>query len=364
MQNLSKNKTFISTILLSLVLALLLTACSNPSKEQDKEIKIAILNYASDDTFINSVNDKLAESLRKRDAELKKIDTELSLSFDTFSANNSQINQNQQVERLVQQDYDVLIVNIVNRTKSAQVIEMAKKWDTPVIFFNREPVPEDLAIWDQAYYVGTAAGKEGRLQGEMLIEDLEADFAAVDKNNDGVIQYVMLEGETGHQDAILRADASVETVKEAGYELEQLASKHADWVISRAYALTNSWIEAYPKDIEVIFSNNDDMAIGAIKAIEDNPNSYYRENPPYIYGIDATPSGLKAVESGKMRGTVVNDGANIAGAMADLAIYLSTDIELESEYLRNMENNKIRIPSRIVNSENIAAEIELSSRVK
>ena len=117
---------------------------------------------------------------------------------------------------------DVLCVNLVDRTAPSRIIRMAKQEDIPVLFFNREPVKEDLMQWDRLYYVGGDAKQSGTMQGEIAAEVIRAD-PAVDRNADGKIQYVLLEGETGHQDAIIRTDSVVKTLQEQGITLEKLS---------------------------------------------------------------------------------------------------------------------------------------------
>lgn len=356
-----KHKVF---IILTLIFTLITTSCALWTEDEPEEMKVAVLNYTSDDIFINTVNEKLLASFRQREEYLASEGIDLQIYVDTFSANSSQITQTQQVERLVQQNYDVLLVNIVDRTRASQIIELSRSNDIPVIFFNREPVSEDLDTWNNAYYIGTSARNEGKLQGEILVELLDENFEEVDKNNDGIIQYLLIEGEVGHQDAILRSDVSVETVNNAGYQTEMLDRENADWLFSRAYSMMSAWIDEFPEEVEVIISNNDDMAVGAIKALEDSDNDYYRESAPIILGMDATPDGLAAIKSGKMYGTVVNDAVNIASTLVDLAIYLAEDITIANEILDNNNDDIVRIPNRIVTAENIEEELELAKAVK
>ena len=98
----------------------------------------------------------------------------------------------------------------------------AKSADVPVIFFNRELVEEDLERWEKLYYVGAVALESGIMQGEIVAEAYEKDPEKLDKNGDGVLQYVMLEGEAGHQDAIIRTEYAVNTIIESGIKMEKL----------------------------------------------------------------------------------------------------------------------------------------------
>ena len=117
---------------------------------------------------------------------------------------------------------DVLCVNLVDRTAPYRIIRMARNENIPVIFFNREPVKEDLMQWDKLYYVGCDAEQSGIMQGEIAAEYINS-HPEVDKNEDGKIQYVLLEGEAGHQDAISRTEYSVKTLMKNDVSLEKLS---------------------------------------------------------------------------------------------------------------------------------------------
>ena len=92
------------------------------------------------------------------------------------------------------------------------------------------------------------------------------DHPEVDKNQDGKIQYVLLEGEAGHQDAISRTDYSVKTLIEEGVQLEKLSYQFADWNRGQAENRMTRLISQYEDGIELVISNNDEMALGAVEA--------------------------------------------------------------------------------------------------
>ena len=86
-------------------------------------------------------------------------------------------------------------------------------------------------------------------------------------------------------------------MKNGGVPIEKIAGGIANWERSQASALMEQWIHAYPDTIELVVSNNDDMALGAIDALEragiDGMN---------VVGIDGTTPGLEALENGKLLG--------------------------------------------------------------
>lgn len=91
----------------------------------------------------------------------------------------------------------------------------------------------------------------------------------MDKNGDGILQYVMLEGEMGHQDTILRSDYVLQTIEDGGVKLQKLDAETADWMRSRADAIMEQWIAEMGDEIELVLCNNDDMALGAADALKE-----------------------------------------------------------------------------------------------
>ncbi|MFR6695335.1 MAG: substrate-binding domain-containing protein [Dysosmobacter sp.] len=88
----------------------------------------------------------------------------------------------------------------------------------------------------------------------------------LDRNGDGVIQYGNAEGEPGHQDALLRTEFCISTLANAGVSAEKLASDAANWQRGQASVSMRQWLQEFGENIEVVFANNDDMALGAIDA--------------------------------------------------------------------------------------------------
>ena len=69
------------------------------------------------------------------------------------------------MDDFIRKGYDAICVNMVDRTVAAVIVDKAKEAGIPIIFFNREPVEEDMAIWNQTYYVGTDAREAGEVRG-------------------------------------------------------------------------------------------------------------------------------------------------------------------------------------------------------
>lgn len=334
-------------LLLCVLLVALCAACGDGSlarpSEGIKTIKIGVSVYNQYDTFIGVMMEKFYKYAREREAAY-----DITFTIVQESAGGNQLDQNSQVEDFIKDGCDIICVNLVDRTDASVIIDAAEAADVPVIFFNRELVEEDLERWDKLYYVGAEAEQSGMLQAELLIQMCQDDFAAVDKSGDGVLQYVMLEGEAGHQDAIVRTESSVNTVANAGYQLERLEDEIANWNKAQADTKMTQWIATHGDAIEVVFCNNDEMALGAIDALQRAGADPW----PVVLGIDGTPAGLAAVQAGTMAGTVLNDAGGQARGMLELAYTVVTGAPLPSDI--TLQNGKyIRLPYKLITPENV-----------
>ena len=297
-------------------------ACAREGSYEEESVYVGVAYYDQSDTFINALIDCLKEESR----EYEDKGCEVAMQF--RGAGGSQRTQNDQVKELIDAGCNVLCVNLVDRADPSEIIDLAR-----VIFFNREPVAEDMMQWDRLYYVGALAGQSGTMQGELAVELIRSD-AGIDRNRDGKIQYVVLEGEPGHQDAIIRTENAVDTLKRNGIEVEKLSYGIANWNRAQAQNQMLQMISQHQNQIELVLANNDDMALGAIDAYE--KLNYTESALPVFLGIDGTDVGLEAVREEKMAGTVYNDKEGQAKAMMELAAALVTGegmdkIELEKE---------------------------------
>ena len=124
----------------------------------------------------------------------------------------------------------------------------------------------------------------------------------------------------GHQDAIIRTENAVETLKNSGIVLEKLGYGIANWNRAQAQNRMEQMLGQFQNKIELVLANNDDMALGAIDAYE--KTNLTESAYPVFFGIDGTEVGLEAVLDSKLSGTVYNDKEGQAAAMAKLAAAL------------------------------------------
>lgn len=275
----------------------------------DVDVSIGSCIYKFDDTFMTGVRNAMTDTANGLGVTLEIVDSQ-----------NKQPTQNEQVDTYITKGVNALAINAVDRTAAAPLVDKAKAENLPIVFLNREPEADVMASYDKIWYVGAKAEESGTMSGQIISDYFDAN-ADADKNGDGTIQYVMLTGEPGHQDATLRTEYSVKAIEDAGYKVEKLAEDTAMWDKVKATDLMKAFISSNGLDkIEAVLANNDDMALGAIEALKAEG---YNSGDPTKYipvvGVDATAPALAAMEDGSLLGTVLNDAVNQGAATVKIA---------------------------------------------
>lgn len=332
-----KLKKLLPMIVVATIIGGIMTGCSNSgsnnadtkkseatdeSKSQsNSNILIGSAIYKFDDTFMTGVRTAME---KQSDAEGVKIEL--------VDSQNKQPTQNEQVDTFITKGVNALAVNVVDRTAAGPIIEKAKAKDLPIVFLNREPEEADMQNYDKVWYVGAKAEQSGTQSGEIIVDYFKANPEA-DKNGDGVIQYVMLQGEPGHQDATLRTGYSIKAIEDGGFKVEKLAADTAMWDKAKATDLMKAFITGQGLDkIEAVLCNNDDMALGAIEALKaEGYNKGDASKYIPVVGVDATAPALQAMKDGSLLGTVLNDAENQGKATVNVAIAAAQGKEINKD---------------------------------
>ena len=300
----------------ALILVLALSSCAFADG-----VKIGSCIYRFSDAFMLRFRNAMSAESAKEGAELVLADSQ-----------NDQTIQDGQVEEFIANGVNVLIINPVDRMATQNIIDKAKAAGIPVVFINREPPADILSTYDKAYYIGAKPEESGTIQGELLAEYLKS-HTEHDKNKDKKLQFVMLMGENGHQDMILRSEYSVKALKDAGIEPVQIVGAIANWDKLQAMNMMNAFIMSIgPENIEAVIANNDEMALGAVEALK--ANDYNKGNPEMyipVVGVDANASALEAMDRGEMLGTVLNDADGQGSAAVKLAVMLAEGKDVSKE---------------------------------
>ena len=298
------------------------TGSSGDTPKENDSPKIGATIYSFEDNFM-SYQRRNIEKLCNGKAELLMNDSQ-----------NNQSKQIEQVDTMIAKGVDILAINLVDPKSAPTVVDKAKADNLPVVFFNKEPDEAVMQSYDKVWYVGTTSEESGIIQGEVMAEGWKAN-PAWDKNGDGKIQYVMLEGEHGHQDTAIRTEYSIKTIVQNGIEVEKLADDTANWEFAQAKSKMTGWIKEFGSEIEVVFSNNDDMALGAIEALKEA-----EIRNVIVVGVDGVTEALEAVKNDEMLGTVISNSIAQAEGIFNIAYSKATngdlsDVEgLEGKYIK------------------------------
>ena len=277
--------------------------------------KVGVCIYKFDDAFMTTYRNALEEMLTEKGYEVSVVD-----------GKNDQAEQNNQINNFITQGVDALIINPVMTSAADQIIDLVKTAGIPTVLINREPTAEQMAVYDKLVYVGCDASQSGTMQGELILDTENKG----DINGDGKVSYIMIQGDPENIDAQLRTEYSVKALTDAGVEVEELDLQRGDWDRAKGQEIAQNDLTKFGDEIEVVFSNNDDMAIGALQAIQAAGRTVNEDI--YLVGVDALDAALNEVKAGNMTGTVLNDGVGqAAGAVEAMEGLLAGDTYAEGE---------------------------------
>ena len=320
----------IIAIILALTLALGLVACGGSSSSAKSGGEVAVFWYTFGDTYLSSVRAAANEAFKAA-----------GVNYLDYDANGSQTTQTEQIQTAITKGASCLVVNIVDASSddaTQAIIDMAKAANLPLVFFNRSVSEELVSAYDKAAYVGTDYTMAGHMEGKMIGEYVLANYDAVDLNGDGTISYVMFKGQEGNMEADARTQYGVEdadiVLTGAGkpalkfYDeknaAKYLVDQNGAWSAAQGQdymqTILSSYNEANGNMVELVIANNDDMALGAIAALQAagyNKNDGGKTIP--VFGVDATAAAQEAIAAKAMTGTIKQDAVGMANAVVKIA---------------------------------------------
>ncbi|ORM71139.1 substrate-binding domain-containing protein [Pantoea rwandensis] len=206
--------------------------------------------------------------------------------------------QIQQVDDFINQGVNAIILNPVDTQGVMPIIKAAQNANIPLIFVNRKP---EVKLTGKMSYVGSDSALSGKMEIEALAERM---------NNKGNIAILM--GSLSTEEARQRTKA-VEDFVSAHPGMKVIQKQTANWQRNEAVDKTLSWLQD-GNDINAIVANNDEMAIGAIMALEQ-----LNKKGVLVAGIDGTPDGLQFIKNGKMAVTIFQDAKGQAIGAVNVA---------------------------------------------
>lgn len=344
------NMKKIFALLLALCMVLALGACGDSGSAAESaasgasgaeapaaggEGEVAVFWYTFNDTYLSSVRAAMNASLEAA-----------GIQYTDYDANGSQTTQTDAVDTAISKGAALLVVNLVDSSSAdaAQAIaDKAKAANVPLVFFNRSIAADDAGAeaivngHGNCAYVGTDYEEAGKMQGDMIGDYLVENFDKVDLNGDGKISYIMFKGDEANAEAIARtkygqenADAKLEAAGKPALEFydsansnKYLVDQNGAWSSAAAtdYLQTAlaQYSDANKNMIELVIANNDEMALGAISALQAvGYNNGGDDKFIPVFGVDATDAAKEQIKKGTMTGTIKQDAEGMANAIVSI----------------------------------------------
>ena len=295
--------------LVALVLALVMVlSVSAVFAEAKTEYNVDVLVWKFDDTYGSTVRQGMMKWAEAVGEELG-----VTINLKMYDAGDDMAKQVEQCDQAIGDKPDFVIINLAEPAGGQTLVDKLTAANIPFLFYNIPPSDEtydSVVKQTGAFFVGTLPREAGDMQGEILADLWAADASKIDLNGDGKVQFVEFKGVANNPEAIARTQYSEETAVELGVPLEMVTDIIvADWDTTKANdAMLSTW-QAHP-EIELVFANNDDMAIGVIAALKQSGWNTGNEGDPSVavIGVDATDAAIEAIKAGTMTATVKQDG--------------------------------------------------------
>lgn len=301
-----RHRKVVSLFAVIMLLAVALSACVAPAPggaapaadapaadaaAAGETIKIGV-SMLFDDLWLTILRDAITEyAATQEGVELIMVDSKEDVAT-----------QLSQVENFVTQGVDAIILIPPNTDATDPATKLATDADIPLVYVNRKPanLPEGV------YYVGSDSIIAGRLQMEWLAEQLGG------KGN-----CVLMNGNLSQEAAQMRT-AGVKEIVEKNPDIKIIKEDTANWSRAEGLALMENWLSTGDQ-IDCVASNNDEMAIGALQAIE----AAGKLGQILVGGVDASPDALAMMDEGKLNVTVFQNAAGQGEGGVKTAIALA-----------------------------------------
>lgn len=302
--------------LLTMVIVFGMTACSSSNEKEEKggddtlEIGVVLMDFNTE--FSIGLKDYMeAKAEEMGNVKLNIVDSQ-----------GDAAKQVQQVESFIGQKVDAIILQPQEQEASSPCVDKAKEAGIPIVNVNSLTTAEPDA------YVGSDDAESAKIAMNYIAEQL-----------DGKGNVVMMHGHAGQTAEVKRTEGAVEVIENYP-ELNMLDEQTADWSRADAMTLMENWLQAHGDQINAVFCQNDEMALGALNALIQNN----KKDNILVVGVDAIADALQSVKDGKMDATVYQDCKGQAEGALETAVKLVNGEKVESETM---------IPFILVTEENV-----------
>ncbi|MBM3858248.1 MAG: sugar ABC transporter substrate-binding protein [Verrucomicrobia bacterium] len=294
--------------IIALVFVLALCGCEQSG---EKRITIGV-------TLLNLSNEFIVMIHQAMEAKAKELGVKLIIN----DAQRSAERQVQQVESFIAQRVDAIILNPCEVEASAPAVDKALAAGIPIVNVNSETRTAPTA------FVGSRDEESGRIAMDYLAKRL---------NSQGNV--VMMHGFMG-QAAQIKRDQGAREILAKNPGLKLLADQTGEWDRAKAMSLMENWIQSLGPKIKAVFAQNDEMAMGALLALEQAK----MKDKVIVAGVDAIADALQAVKAGRLDATVFQDARGQGSGAVDVAVKIVKKQPYEKQ---------VFIPFQLVTKENL-----------
>ena len=253
------------------------TSTNSTEKKEEGNVKIGL--------SISTLNNPFFVTLKEGAEKAAK---EANVSLTVVDAQNDPAKQTSDIEDLIQQGVDIILINPTDSSAVASAIESANKANIPVITVDRSADGGEVVA-----HIASDNVAGGKMAGEFIIEAL--------KDGGNIVE---LEGIPGSSAARERGEGFHQVIDKAS-NIKVVAKQAADFDRAKGLSVMENILQSQ-KDIKAVFAHNDEMALGALEALE-----AHGMKDVIVVGFDATDDAVKAVQEGKMAATIAQKPALI-----------------------------------------------------
>ena len=307
---------------------------ANGAKESSgpKTYKVGVAIYQFDDNFMTLYRNEIISYFASLETENVKY------AITMVDGKNDMAEQSNQIDNFITQGMDVIILNLVQTSSADAMIDKVVAAGIPLVLINIEPLAydKDGKTLDEKYegilknakvcYVGADARQSGSFQGRIIAELPNKG----DVNGDGVVSYIMIEGDPENIDAQYRTQFSIKYLTDNGIKVKCLDDQVGNWAQAKGQELCANALAKFGRQVEVVFCNNDAMALGAAAAIQAAGRTVGKDI--YLVGVDALDECVEMVKKGTMTGTVLNDHIGQSHKAVDVAVELLNGKAINNYY--------------------------------
>lgn len=298
-------------------------ASSNISSNNKNLNNVAVLLYSFDDPYMLQIMQNLKDIQNENPNKIR---------YDFYDGKNNVAIQEETLDYVLNSDIDLIIINLADKREQIveDIIQRVKSKDIPLILADIDPqiVSKVSKYYNKAAFILSNLEEAGIVEGKILVDQWNNNKKTLDKNNDNILQYVLLQGKANNIVATERTKSVISTLNNSGIKTDQLALVNADWSKEIAKNAIEALILRYNDKIEAIISNNDAMAIGAIETLQ--KYGYNKGNASKyisVVGIDALSEARDLVNKGFMTGTVFQDAKPFAEAYYIIGMNLINNLD-------------------------------------